>query len=160
MRYSPSFYIRLFFCFNRRGFLLLFTAMILSACGGGGDGGDATVTVSLTVTLFDVPANGSPSGQQVKISDGGEIDFTCFQSPSLGVTVDSRCDTEAAGTNLDSASIVFGSLPTQRSYTLTHSDVGGFTRATCSVRIDSSTELVAQSPCVQIDTNRIRMDLS
>jgi len=135
--------------------------LVLSACGGGDD--DTGVpTVSLTIVLEDVLISGSPSGHKVQITDGGNIDFTCFQSGSFqGDTPDSRCDTEAVGNNqVGGSPIIFKSLPTGHKYTLTYSATGGGDiLETCTVDIQTTTTLVAEIPCDKIAANRIRLNI-
>lgn len=142
--------------------LLFFMILIFSACGGGGD--DTGVpAVNLTVDLNDVLGTGSTSGHEVQITDGGDIDFTCFQSGSFqGATPNPRCGTEPVGNNQAGGNrIIFSSLPTGRIYTLNSSSTGGgIALETCTVTIQTTTELSAVAPCVEIGTNRIRIDIN
>ncbi|MBN4054788.1 hypothetical protein JYT87_03675 [Nitrospira defluvii] len=143
--------------------LVLSTLLLLSGCGGSGSGsGNNGLTVDLIVNLFDkVIINAAPSGQSVRIVDGGEVDFTCPQSLSDQLGADARCSTIAPGSNLESSGIVLGSLPTDRIYTLTHIDDGGNTGATCQVEIKTTTTLEAQTPCASDNTsNSITMTLN
>lgn len=149
--------------------LMFFTVIALSACGGGGSSSSSsTPTVSLTVALFDALQPGAANGQKIQITDGGSINFTCTQSGTLGdgqgeeerQELDSRCATEGAGDNQSSASIVFNSLPTGKTYTLHNSVIGNDAiNETCSVTITNTTTLTALSPCASTGTNRITLTI-
>ncbi len=142
-------------------YLLVFPIILLLSGCGGSDGGNTVPTVDLTVRLLDKLSGLSPSGQSVLITDGGKIDFTCFQSLSDQLDPDARCSTVAPGSTLESRGIVFGSLPTTRTYTLTHIDTSGSPGATCQVEILKTTSLVAQTPCTSNDTaNSVTMTLN
>ncbi len=143
--------------------LAVFLVFFISGCGGSG-GGTATPTVSLLVSLFDQLSGGSPSGDKVNISEvGGSINFTCYQSEqNQDVVVDSRCEIAASTSNSSGSgsSIRFNSLPTERTYILTHFDSVDVSNGNCSVEIQSSSALVAQPPCAKSGDNAVTMTLN
>jgi len=147
----------------KNSLLMLLLMFFISACGGS-DGGNNTPTFNLVVNLFDDLINDSPSGDKVNISEvGGSLNFTCFQSEqNQDVNVDSRCQIVSSTTNNigSGASIRFNSLPTNKTYTLTHFDSNDTSGGNCSVAIESSTSMVPQSPCTKVDSNSLTLTIN
>ncbi len=129
--------------------LMLMMVLVLSACGGG-DGDSGVPSVSLTVALTSTILGENVSGQKIQITASGGPDFTCFQADAQGVDVDSRCGKTGGVNGQGSVSIIFGSLPTGKTYTLSASDGGGGGTVTpCTVSIQNTTSLTAETPCAQ-----------
>jgi len=134
-----------------RNLLILLLIVFFSGCGGSG-GSSGTPTVTLTVSLFDQLSGGSPSGDKVNIAEvGGGLNFTCYQSQqNQDVGVDTRCAFGTASNISGSgATIIFNSIPTERQYTLTHFDAAEASDGNCTIDIQSTSVLIAQSPCTK-----------
>lgn len=136
-------------------YFLILLLLILSSCGADEK---EIIYVNLAVQMED-QFGGATSGRSLMISADQDILFTCPQNINGEPpgTVDSRCQTsDIGGGQTASTAIIFNSLPTERTYTLT--ETGFFNSIPCVIQVvDSATLNIVSGPCQEVGRMAILM---